>query len=82
MLKQTQNMRRMVYMLVRIRQAAHEKHAGIAQSVEQLICNQQVGGSSPSIGSTEILHEPVAGTRQVNNLSLLICARPTQCIRS
>ena len=25
--------------------------AGIAQSVEQLICNQQVGGSSPSIGS-------------------------------
>ena len=26
--------------------------AGIAQSVEQLICNQQVGGSSPSTSST------------------------------
>ncbi len=25
--------------------------AGIAQLVEQLICNQQVGGSSPSTGS-------------------------------
>ena len=25
--------------------------AGIAQLVEQLICNQQVGGSSPSAGS-------------------------------
>ena len=28
--------------------------AGIAQSVEQLICNQQVGGSSPSTSSTHI----------------------------
>ena len=27
------------------------KYAGIAQSVEQLICNQQVGGSSPSTSS-------------------------------
>ena len=26
--------------------------AGVAQSVEQLICNQQVGGSSPSTSST------------------------------
>ncbi len=26
-------------------------HAGVAQSVEQLICNQQVGGSSPSTSS-------------------------------
>ena len=25
--------------------------AGVAQSVEQLICNQQVGGSSPSTSS-------------------------------
>ena len=25
--------------------------AGVAQLVEQLICNQQVGGSSPSAGS-------------------------------
>ena len=29
------------------------KIAGIAQSVEQLICNQQVGGSSPSAGSNQ-----------------------------
>ena len=27
------------------------KNAGVAQLVEQLICNQPVGGSSPSIGS-------------------------------
>ena len=27
-------------------------HAGIAQPVEQLICNQQVGGSNPSTSST------------------------------
>ena len=27
------------------------KHAGVAQLVEQLICNQQVGGSSPSTSS-------------------------------
>ena len=27
-------------------------HAGVAQLVEQLICNQQVGGSSPSTSST------------------------------
>ena len=30
-----------------------EIDAGIAQLVEQLICNQQVGGSSPSTGSKE-----------------------------
>ena len=30
------------------------KHAGVAQSVEQLICNQQVGGSSPSTSSKKI----------------------------
>ena len=28
------------------------KYAGVAQLVEQLICNQQVGGSSPSTSST------------------------------
>ena len=27
-------------------------HAGVAQLVEQLICNQQVGGSNPSTSST------------------------------
>ena len=27
-------------------------HAGVAQLVEQLICNQQVGGSSPSTSSS------------------------------
>ena len=29
------------------------KFAGVAQLVEQLICNQQVGGSSPSTSSIE-----------------------------
>ena len=28
------------------------KNAGVAQLVEQLICNQQVGGSNPSTSST------------------------------
>ena len=28
------------------------EYAGVAQPVEQLICNQQVGGSSPSTSST------------------------------
>ena len=28
------------------------RHAGVAQLVEQLICNQQVGGSSPSTSSS------------------------------
>ena len=31
--------------------------AGIAQLVEQLICNQQVGGSSPSTGSRQALEQ-------------------------
>ena len=29
------------------------KNAGVAQLVEQLICNQQVGGSSPSTSSSK-----------------------------
>ena len=33
---------------------AFERCAGVAQLVEQLICNQQVGGSSPSTSSTQI----------------------------
>ena len=28
-------------------------YAGVAQQVEQLICNQQVGGSNPSTSSTD-----------------------------
>ncbi len=32
----------------------HLKNAGVAQLVEQLICNQQVGGSSPSTSSNRI----------------------------
>ena len=31
------------------------KNAGVAQLVEQLICNQQVGGSNPSTSSNDIL---------------------------
>ena len=31
------------------------ENAGVAQLVEQLICNQQVGGSSPSTSSTFFL---------------------------
>ena len=32
---------------------SREKPAGVAQPVEQLICNQQVGGSNPSTSSTD-----------------------------
>ena len=32
------------------------ERAGVAQLVEQLICNQQVGGSSPSTSSTDKLN--------------------------
>ena len=31
--------------------------AGVAQLVEQLICNQQVGGSSPSTSSSAFAHK-------------------------
>ena len=34
--------------------AAPDAYAGVAQLVEQLICNQQVGGSSPSTSSIAI----------------------------
>ena len=33
--------------------------AGVAQLVEQLICNQQVGGSSPSTSSTVLIYGEV-----------------------
>ena len=33
--------------------ACVSERAGVAQSVEQLICNQQVGGSSPSTSSNK-----------------------------
>ena len=32
------------------------QEADVAQLVEQLICNQLVGGSSPSIGSVKVLY--------------------------
>ena len=32
-----------------------DKQAGVAQLVEQLICNQQVGGSNPSTSSNNVL---------------------------
>ena len=33
------------------------QYAGVAQLVEQLICNQQVGGSSPSTSSTKLTQQ-------------------------
>ena len=35
-----------------VRDIVYKLSAGVAQLVEQLICNQQVGGSSPSTSST------------------------------
>ena len=37
--------------------------AGVAQSVEQLICNQQVGGSNPSTSSMKnlVFHSEIRG---------------------
>ena len=48
--------------------------AGVAQSVEQLICNQQVGGSSPSTSSNvkrSSLHSASGGSRKLRIRSLL-----------
>ena len=39
--------------------AIRHPYAGVAQLVEQLICNQQVGGSSPSTSSTELIYGEV-----------------------
>ena len=48
------------------------QHAGVAQLVEQLICNQQVGGSSPSASSNDILswhiESPFSGPLQSGRL--------------
>ena len=51
--------------------------AGIAQSVEQLICNQQVGGSSPSTSSKMNMGEFPSGQRgqTVNLLSVTSMVR-------
>ena len=37
------------------------RHAGVAQLAEQLICNQQVAGSSPFASSTEISSSDCGG---------------------
>ena len=42
----------MIIYISSLRDTTNEIHAGVAQLVEQLICNQQVGGSSPSTSST------------------------------
>ncbi len=41
-----------VYFYDNIGKLTVQRVAGVAQLVEQLICNQQVGGSSPSTSST------------------------------
>ena len=55
---------------------AKAKFAGVAQLVEQLICNQQVGGSSPSTSSI-FLEEFPSGQRgqTVNLLAVLSVVR-------
>ena len=40
--------------------------AGVAQLVEQLICNQQVGGSSPFASSCDVNMLSWAGTQVAN----------------
>ena len=35
-----------------------DKQAGVAQLVEHLICNQRVGGSTPSASSTDSVVRP------------------------
>ena len=39
-------------------QKAIVMYAGLAQLVEQLICNQQVGGSNPSSSSSGVIIRP------------------------
>ena len=46
--------------------------AGVAQLVEQLICNQQVGGSTPFTSSTFILFAFLLGYRQAVRQRFLV----------
>tara|TARA_B100000686_G_scaffold153850_2_gene161334 strand:+ start:5745 stop:5903 length:159 start_codon:yes stop_codon:yes gene_type:complete len=46
------------------------RFAGVAQLVEQLICNQQVGGSSPLASSIENLGFVRGGSRVVKGIRL------------
>ena len=48
--------------------------AGVAQLVEQLICNHQVVGSSPITGSTLTLSLQNHKTQDSRRLSFLLCA--------
>jgi hypothetical protein len=41
--------------------------ADVAQLVEQLICNQLVGGSSPSIGSSSLILFKIGGIPERSN---------------
>ena len=56
MIKRSEERRALVrldvlYLTVSVRAFRRAANAGVAQLVEQLICNQQVGGSSPSTSS-------------------------------
>lgn len=42
----------------RVRPAYNSAHAGIAQLVEQLICNQKVAGSIPAAGTSDFTGSP------------------------
>ncbi len=55
------------------RKKAFCQQAGVAQLVEQLICNQQVGGSSPSTSS--IIMPGLRGQVMVNASDLWLLLR-------
>ena len=48
-----------------------QRFAGVAQLVEQLICNQQVGGSSPSTSSIFLLLKSVKDLNPKRVLTLI-----------
>ncbi len=55
---------------MKIEDHMHHTDAGVAQLVEQLICNQQVGGSSPSTSSRCMGEFPSGQRGQTVNLLL------------
>ena len=56
-------------------------YAGVAQLVEQLICNQQVGGSSPSTSSSALHEQNIVDMRPMPHFDIFCTAARQECFR-
>ncbi len=68
-------------LVTRVRFPSPAPHAIVAQSVEQLICNQQVGGSSPS-GGSKLINFRIYTREEVMNLNDTSVQNPTASLVS